>query len=224
LVAVFEKLFWMTTFWDFENAHAGETVWVLGSGKTLDFIPKDFFADKTVVATNRTFKNRVSRGYMVSNHWRENASGLLWYVTTEVERVPANSKSSTKPHGERVLFVPTIEQKYDQFVPANDWPERGRFVVGPTSLHLSLHWAVWIGAKHIVLVGADCGVIDGENNADDYYTADEAKNSRPHAHHKLWERTLVQMAEKIRTLGVSVHSLNPWVTFNLEGHSWSQER
>jgi len=45
-----------------------------------------------------------------------------------------------------------------------------------------------------------------------------------HAHHRLWERKLTEMAGKIRSLGVSVHSLNPWTTFGLEGHTWEQRR
>jgi hypothetical protein len=224
LDAIFAEVFWVKTFWDFEGAHAGETVWVLGSGKTLEFVPSDFFHDKTVVATNKTFHGRVKQGFSVSNHWNEERVDSLWFVTTEVEQVPASDRACEKPTGDRVLFVPSIDQKYDAFSPGDDWPERGRFVVGPTSLHLSLHWAVWLGAKHIVLVGADCGVIDGENNASGYYNETDAASSRPHAHHKLWERTLVEMAQKIRTFGVSVHSLNPWVTFNLEGHTWTQER
>lgn len=219
----------MSSFLDFENRHRGETIWVLGSGRTLDFVGPSFFADKTVVATNHTFLNRLETGYVVSNHWRllpELAfpSEPFWFVTPEVEAVPESDRSWSRPDGSNVLFVPTIGQKFAQFKPLEDWPEHGRFVVGPTSLHLSLHWAVWLGAAHIVLVGADCGDIDGVNNAVEYYRQEEVGGIRNHAHHKLWERTLVEMAEKIRSLGVSVHSLNPWVTFNLEGHVWSQAK
>jgi hypothetical protein len=213
----------MTTFWDFEGKHAGETVWVLGSGKTLDFVPADFFADKTVVATNKTFENRVRTGYVCTNYWLYTELTNLPTIMPEDRQVP-ESVPMEKNDVHNAVYVPTIEQKYEGFVPANDWPEYGRFVVGPTSLHLSLHWAVWLGAAHIVLVGADCGVIDGENNVAGYYPEDKMRDLVPHAHHRLWEKTLVQMAEKIRSLGVSVHSLNPWVTFNLEGHTWTQER
>jgi hypothetical protein len=208
----------------FRGKHAGETIWVLGSGKTLDFVPSNFWSDKTVVATNHSYIGRIKRGYVASNHWCNDVPNELWFVTTETEQVPDQDKAKMKPERDNTIFVPSIEQKYDRFSPTNDWPEFGRFVVGPTSLHLSMHWAVWLGAKHIVLVGADCGVIDGVNNASGYYNDADAATCRPQAHHKLWERTLVEMAEKIRTFGVSVHSLNPWVSFNLEGHSWTQER
>ena len=210
-------------FREFENKHAGQTVWVLGSGKTLEFVPPSFFDDKVVVATNRTFRDRVKNGFICSNYWQHYEETDLPIVMPENRQVPSHI-SMTKELFPNSVYVPTIDQKYSGFVPADDWPEPGRFVVGPTSLHLSLHWAVWIGAAHIVLVGADCGEIDGENNADGYYTEDDRDGIRIHSHHKLWERTLTQMAEKIRSFGISVHSLNPWVTFSLEGHTWSQAK
>lgn len=213
----------MVTFRDFEGRHAGETIWVLGSGKTLDFVGGGFFDGKTVVATNHAWKGVADHAYVCSNHWGTEAAA--WLVLPEVEDVPPqDAYRGPRPDGERVLFVPTIPQKYAEFNPEADWPEHGRFVVGPTSLHLSLHWAVWLGAAHIVLVGADCGVIDGANNKGGYYAPANGSDLERHAHHRLWQSTLEAMARVIRSRGVSVHSLNPWVTFGLEGHTWEQRR
>ncbi len=211
------------TFRDFEGKHAGETVYVLGSGKTLDFVNGTFFDGKTVVATNHSWRGKADHAYVCSNHW--GTEGAKWLVLPEAEDVPPQDRyRGEKPDGENVLFVPTIRQKYSDFTPGRDWPEHGRFVVGPTSLHLSMHWAVWLGAAHIVLVGADCGVIDGANNRAGYYAPVNGLNTEQHAHHRLWELKLNEMAAKIRALGVSVHSLNPWVTLGLEGHRWEQRR
>lgn len=211
------------SYLDFENKHAGSTVWVLGSGVTLDHVDSSFLEDKVVVGTNTTGMLKNVEHYVVSNHWgpvQQGSDAGYWSVGSEVEQVPAQDRHPTKPEGERVLLVPTITQRYSDFTPARDWPDdRRTFVVGPTSLHFALHWALWIGAAHIVLIGADCGLIDEKNNADGYYegTVDPA-----HQHHKLWQAKLEEMAAKIRSLGVSVHSLNPWVTFGLEGHRWTQ--
>ncbi len=211
------------SFWDFEGKHAGETVWVLGSGKTLDYVGDGFFDGKTVVATNHSWKGQAEHAYVCSNHWGTEAPG--WLIVTESEQVPDSDRHrGGRPAGDGVIVVPSIEQRYADFVPDRDWPERGRFVVGPTSLHLSIHWAVWLGAAHIVLVGADCGVIDGDNNLTGYYGPTLNLAFGQHAHHRLWQSTLEGMARKVRSLGVSVHSLNPWVTLGLEGHRWEQQR
>jgi len=212
----------MVTYKDFEGRHAGETVYVLGSGKTLDFVNRTFVDGKTVVATNHSWREKAEHAYVCSNHWNVDAPG--WLIVPEVEQVPASDAHGVMPQGNKVLAVPTIAQKYEQFIPGRDWPDSGRFVVGPTSLHLSMHWAVWLGAEHIILVGADCGVIDGENNRVGYYAPANNANLEAHAHHRLWEGKLNEMAGKIRSMGVSVHSLNPWTTFGLEGHTWEQRR
>lgn len=212
----------MVTYRDFEGKHAGETIWVMGSGKTLDYIDRSFFDDKTVVATNHSWMGKADHAYVCSNHW--NVEGRGWLIIPEREQVPSEDAHGVKPTSSNVVFIPTIEQRYSDFDPARDWPDDGRFVVGPTSLHLSMHWAVWLGAAHIVLVGADCGVIDGENNRVGYYAPANNGQLEQHAHHRLWQTKLEQMAHKIRSLGVSVHSLNPWVTFGLEGHRWEQQR
>jgi hypothetical protein len=210
-------------FRDFENRHRGETIWVLGSGKTLDFVDRKFFNGKTVVATNHAWRGKADHAYTCSNHWGAEAPGIV--VLPEAEDVPEGDEfQGPRPEGPSVLFVPTIPQKYADFTPGQHWPEHGRFVVGPTSLHLSMHWAVWLGAAHIVLVGADCGVLDGANNRAGYYGPTQNQDSSAHAHHALWQAKLEQMAAKIRSMGVSVHSLNPWVTFGLEGHRWEQQR
>jgi hypothetical protein len=209
----------VTDFQEYKNKYSGETAWVLGSGKSLDFVPDGFFSDKLVVATNLTFRDRVGEGFACSNYWMSEGDLVLPTVMPEGVQVPSDVKM-VKADSPLAIYVPTIGQKYSGFNPETDWPEDGTFVVGPSSLHLSLHWAVWLGVKHIVLVGADCGFIDERNNFDNYYDAQAATIA--HAHHQLWESVLVGMANKMRGLGVSVHSLNPWVTFNLEGHRWSQ--
>lgn len=212
----------MDNFWDYKNKYSGETAWVLGSGKTLDFIPNGFFADKLVVATNLTFKDRVGEGFACTNYWMSKDNLILPTVMPEKSQVPEEWRT-IKQDSPLAIYVPTIDQKYSAFNAETDWPEDGRFVVGPSSIHLSLHWAVWLGVKHIVLVGADCGFIDEENNFEGYYDSVNETMTLTHAHHRLWESVLLGMANKIRGFGVSVHSLNPWVTFNLEGHRWSQQ-
>ncbi len=211
----------MPDFVDYRNKYSGETAWVLGSGKTLDFVPNGFFSDKLVVATNMTFRDRVGEGFACSNYWMKAENLVLPTVMPEGVQVPPDIPM-VKEDSPLAIYVPTIRQKYSSFNAETDWPDDGTFVVGPSSLTLSLHWAVWLGVAHIILVGADCGFIDDENNFDNYYDPITKEATVAHAHHGLWESVLVGMANKIRGLGVSVHSLNPWVTFNLEGHRWSQ--
>jgi len=213
----------MVSFWDFEGAHAGETVWVVGSGRTLDFVDRSFFDGKTVVAANHAWKGKAEHAYVCSNHWGVDHPG--WLILPEVEPVPPqDAHKGSRPTGDDVVFVPTIRQHYSDFDPVAHWPQRGKFAVGPSSATIAMHWAVWLGAAHLVLVGFDCGVIDGAERREGYYPPANPDAIAAHSHHRLWGRVMEETANYLRKQGVGVHSLNPWVTLGLEGHTWHQQR
>ena len=80
----------------------------------------------------------------------------------------------------------------------------------------------------MILVGADCGLVDGESNYSGYL--DERGNSKSGdliENDQLkwfarWDRDLVQVKQKlISVYGCGVYSLNPFVNYNLEGHSFT---
>lgn len=205
----------------FRNTHAGETVWVLGSGSSLNYVDPSFWSGKTLVCTNFA---GVSQGldefYSVSQHHNDadqiaQTRPDLWVITSEVEQVPSVDRSPHPAREPNVIKAPTIDQKYSAFNPFDHWPtDADTLVVGPSSIHMALHFAVYLGAAHIVVAGADCGEYDGASRVTDY----EHPNGL--LHFEVWRNALEAMAGKIRSLGVGVHSLNPWVTPTLEGHKY----
>lgn len=205
----------------YRNAHAGETLWVVGSGATAGYVPSRFFDDKTVVAVN--YAGTVlglRRFYSVSNH-HDDAQTIattrpgLPVITSEVEQVPAGDSTGVTADATNIVKVPTITQPFASFDTRKHWPtDPDLFTVGPTSLHMALRWAWYLGAAHIVLVGADCGDLDGAARINDYPPG--------HLHFELWERTLRDIAGRLRADGVSITSLNPFVTLALEGHTFQQ--
>jgi hypothetical protein len=111
-----------------------------------------------------------------------------------------------------VFFVETNPQMYSSFDTAEHWPTHDdHLVCGPTSLHMGMHFAVYLGARFIVLVGADCGTLDDRDAVEGYAPGDP----KPLA---VWEEQLPKVARKLRSMGVGVMSLNPFVNLALEGH------
>jgi len=212
---------------DWRNAAEGETIWLLGSGATGRFISPRFFDDKVVVAVNYAGTNMGLRAFhSVTNHHDDAAfiAGQrpdLPVITSEREMMPDGWVTNTPLPHPNVLKVPTIEQPYGGYSTAEHWPsDCERFTIGPTSAHLALHWAVHLGAAHIVLVGVDCGEIDSQHHLPDYIG--NLNGEPPHLHYPLWESCLRDIAGRLREDGISVHSLNPFVTLALEGHTFSQ--
>lgn len=209
---------------DFADIHKGETVWVLGSGASLQRIAPRLLAGQTVVATNFAGTTIGLEWFYSVAHHHSDADRIarlrpdLLVLTPAVEQLPPEDRSPERASEPNVVFVPTTDQHYERFDPQAHWPtDEDRLVVGPTSLHMAMHLAAYMGAADIILVGADCGAFDDASRIAGYPDPDG------HLHYGLWTRSLEAMAGRIRSLGVGVHSLNPWVTPRLEGHRYETE-
>ena len=214
---------------DLEGRHAGEDVWVLGSGASMNFLNPRFFDDKVVVATNLAAHGFgvISDRVYVHSHYHENVQFQLrpdWvFVTPRGDRGFAGSPTF---EAENVVFY-EHQPTGNAFDVEAMWHESG-LVVGSSSIHGSMHLAAYMGARNVILVGADCGLVDGESNYSGYL--DERGNSKSGdliENDQLkwfarWDRDLVQVKQKlISVYGCGVYSLNPFVNYNLEGHSFT---
>jgi hypothetical protein len=203
------------------NLHKDATIWVLGSGSTLGFIKPEFFTDKIVVSTNLSASLAGISAKYCFTHYHSVAKSLL-----EPNNYVVTLRRDTKSHQDWADSVPNnlVFADQDSYQgPGSSWnpltsnpPRKDSLAYGSSSLHGAMHLAAWLGASSIILVGADCGRIDGSERIKDYPIG-EGEN--PHGlynqHHKLMKDWLVQ------EYGVEVYSLNPFINLNLEGHSWS---
>lgn len=206
---------------DLKGLHAGQTIWVLGSGATLNFVDRKFFADKVVVSTNCSAQTAGIDAPYVFSHYHNVAEKVLdennLVVTLLRDTVSQQLWPKEKPSN--LIF---IEQ--DSYVgPGSSFnpfgahaPRPDSLAYGSSSLHGAMHLAAWLGAAFIVLLGADCGSLDGAENITGY---PEGVGDYPHA---LYNRDHKQMKDwLVQEYGIGVYSLNPFINLNLEGHSWS---
>jgi hypothetical protein len=205
---------------DLEGLHRGETLWVLGSGPSLNYIDGSFFDDKTTVSTNFSARALGVRADYAFTHYHANAADLLNDTMTVVtiEHDTLTFKPWGGPNSHDLLLAPT---PYDR-PPGSAWnpitshtPEPGQITYGSSSLHGAMHLAAHLGASFIMLVGADCGQIDG---------ADRVNNYQVQGGHTLW--SLYDQHHKLMkdyledNYPVKVHSVNPFINLNLEGHKF----
>lgn len=214
---------------EFKNIHEGETVWVFGSGSSLGFLDPGFFDGKVCVSTNLVDEHFPIPEFYLFSHYHPAVkqqlgnprmlhafthdlcstrwSGTLHYGEGEwcfgnpaPDNVTINHLTFTSPPGNS--FDPNRHITEDEIV------------FGSSSIHGSIHLAAYMGASNIVLVGADCGTIDGANRVEGYPSG--------HTPWSLYNNHLVAMKAWIReTYGANVYSLNPFVNFNLEGHTFT---
>lgn len=214
------------TFTDIEGIWYSEDIYVLGSGPTLDYINPRFFLDKVVVATNgvadRLGLYDIARGVYTHGHYHGEMLELArkypeyQFVAPEGDRgflgVP---EDQPLPNLYYYKHVPT---RYD-FDVNRSWVDDG-FIVGSTSTHGSMHLAAHMGAWNIILVGVDCGTIDGQTNHTGYKSGNLATDD-PIPFLARWNDHLIAVKNKLmEKYDVNVYSLNPWVNLNLEGHTF----
>jgi hypothetical protein len=203
---------------DLKDRHLGETIWVLGSGPSLNFIDGTFFDNKITVSTNFSARAVGHHPDYTFTHYHGNVRDLLSdsriVVTIENDTETFRLWDGEKPDG--LVLAPTQYEK----PPGSSWnpmtshkPGLDQIAYGSSSLHGAMHLAAHLGAYFIVLVGADCGNIDGASRVNNY--------ARPHGH-TLWQ--LYNEHHKLMkdyledNYPVKVHSLNPFINLNLEGH------
>lgn len=204
---------------NFRGLHDGETIYVVASGASLDFIKPEFFRDKTVVAVNYIGRELGLEHYYMCSHYHLDAIAMsaefpdLPIIVPEVDQ-GGNCLAPHPPEGDNVWSFPTNPQQYAGFDVDVHWPtEPDSLPVGPTSLHFAMAFAAYLGAATIILAGADCGTLDGRENR----TGHDRGIGPPFP---VWEDFLPRVADRVRRQGVAVHSLNPFVTPALEGHSY----
>jgi hypothetical protein len=199
---------------------------VLGSGASISYLSPRFFDDKICIATNLIANHFDLRAYYLFTHYHycvlENLAkpGMLAAVAHDVcssrwHPNPGSIPGEGCVQNEARLIYNTLSDptpKGDGFDPYKHAKD-DEIVFGSSSIHGSMHLAAWMGAKNIMLVGADCGSIDGQHRVDEYPAG--------HQPWDLYNRHLMRMKAWLNDkYSVEVYSLNPFVNFNLEGHTF----
>jgi len=201
---------------DYQGVHEGETIYVFGSGATLNYLAPGFFDDKICVATN--FCGSVfglSRYYVFSHYHADSISEAQLDETVAVFMPLREHGTDAEFLGfmpKIVTFPTTTGRPGTSFNPSGkDWPTLDNsLVIGSSSIHGSMHLAAYLGAKFIVLVGADCGELGGVDRVEGYVPGD--------SHWALYEQHLRDMKQRLWDVyGCQVYSLNPFVNYSLEG-------
>lgn len=207
----------MTELADLAGVHAGEDVWVLGSGASLEYVDRAFFDGRVTIGTN-----------LVGLRWRPTTYSVTKYhqvavdlraaqpdVPVLVSRFLHGNHEHREWSGEADCIVFDHKQNVGaDFDVVRDWPEPDQLLVSWSTITTSMHLAAHLGARAIFLVGHDCGDLGGEFRYLNYGPGGDGDRGLFAA----FERQSIAVKGALRErYGVHVHSLNPFINFNLEG-------
>lgn len=201
-----------------KGTYIGKDIYILASGKSMDFFDPHEFDGRITVGVNQVHR-KFPCTYVVSHHSQDCQevidAGLL-LVVAEYEC------------GQYKWGHNAFNGHYYTYKHADNQQTRGidlaaldtddSLAISASTVADAIHFAYHLGAGTIWLVGADHGRIDKEMNFEGY-NSNESTNP---AHLPLTEPLIIRLVNEIRKRGTPVHSCNPWINFGLEGHRYSR--
>lgn len=211
------------------NIHVGSDIYVVASGKSLDYFKPSFFEGKIIVGVNQVYK-KIKTDYLVYKDPKilpaaiaTDSKVLLSKHRYGNTRLPLN----VIPNGSRNVYTYSHNCNTDAgIIDASNI--LSKLIVSKSTMTTAIHAAAYMGAKNIFLVGHDCGLINDEANFTGYYSNISESPWTKWDEYKAWLLTIE--AQTIRTkkliedaYGCNIHSINPFINFNLEGNKYAGE-
>lgn len=212
---------------DFKGLHEAEDIWVIAAGPSMNYVNNSFFENKVTIGINRVaikfecdyLVAKDGRGFgliskhispktklVLSKHESGNLHQNLNSYNGEFWTFEHPSKPGEKPN------LSCISKNSD------------KIVVSYSTITSGIHLAAYMGAKNIIICGHDCGTIDSQSTIDGYYT-EIRQHQGNEASYVKWlseiENHTAMVSQKIKEVyNCNIHSLNPFINFNLEGHTF----
>lgn len=215
----------MKSIKQFKNIHKDQDIWVIAAGASMNFVEPSFFDNKITVGINRVnnfFKcdyviSKDSRGFDLINR---NKSTLI---------------ISKHKHGNNWMEENILDGAYYFEHPdkPGELPQiqeiknnSDKIIVSHSTITSGIHFSAYLGAKNIILCGHDCGKIDGNSNINSYYQdikPDQGSIQGYNNFLKIIESHTIAVKKKlIEVYNCNIYSLNPFINFNLENHSYTK--
>ncbi len=222
----------MRSIVELRDSLRGETIWIVASGSTLNWVAKDFFADKWSIAINAAQRD-FETTYVFAHHREDAAEGVRagrTVITSEYDQ-------GRLENGKNTVGFAYVYKHPQQ--PLGLWMDMGPFeqdlsdtlVIGSNTVTSAMDFAGRIlGAATIILCGVDTGTIDGEINYRDYngggvvlgFPDQQTLGGTGLTHVRAQASLIATVAAALRSRGTAVHSLNPFVDLGLEGHVYAR--
>jgi|TARA_R110000824_G_scaffold82533_8_gene206932 hypothetical protein len=222
---------------EFKDTHKGKDIYVICAGPSSNFVPPRFFTDKIVIGVNNVFK-KFPCNYVISKDLQEHPryTRMVEEIKkTEVKLIFSKYHTGHLSDGEnKPNLSPEKSGWYFEHLD-NKSAEMGeevlsvigtdKLVVSRSTVTSALNLAAYMGAQNIILVGHDCGSIDGELY-DPTYTESDWHSANNYTSAPKWvgsiEPQTIAVKKRLKLVyDCDVVSLNPFINFGLEGHTYN---
>lgn len=230
---------------EFKNKHQGKDIWIIASGSSLDYVDPLFFENKITIGINQSYNRFKNCVYYLRKEflWLDKAIDYIKNNCPDSKLVVSDFDCGNRTGNKTIKNEIETDLDYWFFnhnnnnesefendlirLLDNSNKENDDMVLASNSTILSgIYFAYYIGAKNIILCGADCGTLDGKFNYTDYYKGLEDNEEEVKRSYKNWLRKIEQqtkfLRDEFKKRGVNIYSLNPFINIGLEGHIYQK--
>jgi len=196
---------------DLKNTQSGQC-YIIGSGVSVGFIDKKFWNGKYKIGLNRIAKHIPCDIVVAKEKPIRFGSELL--VLSEFEY--GNIGRKLNVGGDYYFRHNTNKHE------VIDFPEEpDHIVVSWSTVTSAMNLACYMGFNEIYLCGHDCGTIDGLMTISDYYDKPETIKDTYTGWLGKIEPQTIAVRDWLKTkYDVTIQSINPFVSLNMEGHTF----
>jgi hypothetical protein len=206
-----------------KNIHLNKDIYVIASGKSLDFFPISFFEDKITIGINQIFK-KMKTTYLVYKDPKLLNLAILTESKILISKHKfGNTSASLNPSFDRDnVYIYEHNKNSDKGI--IDYSDLdSKLIVSKSTITTGIHAAAYFGAKNIILVAHDCGSVNGEINFFNYQDGLDKTPWKNWEDYSNWLSTIenqtIGVKNKISShYGCNILSLNPFINYNLEGN------
>jgi carbonic anhydrase len=208
---------------ELKNIHEGYDIYVVASGASAGYIDQSFFDNKLAIGVNQIWKRFTNLDYIV----RKDSNRMA--VTIEASK-QFGFKTICSAYDCGTLRLARNEGADYVFEHLNNKMDRidlsvvgtDKIVVSFSTITSAIHIAAYMGAANIIIVGHDCGLLDGMMNIAEYDESPHGAQFYRDFITRIEPQTIALRAKLKEVYGCNVYSLNPFINFGLEGHKYER--
>jgi hypothetical protein len=206
---------------ELKNIHEGYDIYIVAAGASAGYIDPSFFDNKIAIGVNQVYKRFPNVDYVVRKEavWNDAAleAAKSFGFKLITSRYSCGTLSYPINEGADYIFEHSDNKlkTIDLSVIGTD-----KIVVSYSTITSAIHIAAYMGAANIIIVGHDCGLLDGAANFPGYNAPIAGMSFYRNFLTEIEPQTLA-LREKLKEVyGVNIYSLNPFINFGLEGHEY----
>ena len=217
---------------ELKNKYANQDIWIVLAGPSMDYVNHEFFENKIVLGTNQVYKHYPC-DYVIMKDCMEVPRYTRSIEQLESKNIPliyseyfAGNDGEAKNianHSNAYYFK--HNSKRNSFEYGIENLSEDEIISSKSTVTSTMHIAAYMGAKNIILCGHDCGRLDGNLYYDGYMEKDWRSSENwpgiSKRTNEIEDETLRVRNYLMKTYNCNIHSLNPFLNFGLEGHTFT---